>query len=164
MQTETKTTFVQKRKAYLVMGGIGLVLAAGYLGLSLRLPFGQMDQPGAGVFPVAVGVILILASLATLWEGWQLDKAVRLDLPVGADRKRLLSLIGMLVGYFLALPWLGQMISSALFCMLLMRLLSDLSWLRIAAYSLAMSLMLYFVFVSLFEVPMPVGELVYYFL
>ena len=65
-----KTTFLQKRNAYLVMGGIGLVLAAGYLGMSFQLPFGQIDQPGAALFPVIVGVILMLDSLTTMWEGW----------------------------------------------------------------------------------------------
>ena len=55
-----KTAAFQKRKGYLVMGGGGLVAAAVYLGLSFRLPFGEMDQPGAAVFPVVVGVILML--------------------------------------------------------------------------------------------------------
>ena len=154
-----KTTSLQKRNAYFVIGGIGLVLAAGYLWMSFQLPFGQMDQPGAGVFPVIVGVTLTLASLITMWEGWQLDKTVRLNLPVGADRRRLFSLIGLLVGYFLALPWLGQMISSALFCALLMRVLSDLGWPRIVAYSLVMSIALYVVFVFLLKVPLPRGTL-----
>ena len=66
-----------------------------------------------------------------------MDKAERIDFPADGDRNRLLSLIGLLLGYFIALLWLGQTISSALFCILLMRVLSNLSWLRIVAYSLA---------------------------
>ena len=154
-----KTTAWQKRNAYLVMGGLGLFFAAGYLGMSFQLPFGRLDQPGAGVFPVIVGVMLLLASLTTMWEGWQLDKAEPIDLPAGADRKRLLSLIGLLFGYFLALPWLGQIISSTVFCILLMRVLSDLRWPRIVAYSLVMSIALYVVFVFLLKVPLPRGTL-----
>ena len=69
-----KTTSFQKRKAYLATGGIVLFFAAGYLGMSVQLPFGKLDQPGAGVFPVMVAVLLMLASLTTMWEGWQLDK------------------------------------------------------------------------------------------
>ena len=60
-------------------------------------------------------------------------------------------------GYFLTLPWLGQIISSTLFCLLLMRILSNLSWFRIAVNSLVMSLALYVVFVSILKVPMPRG-------
>ena len=156
-----KTAAFQKRKGYLVIGGIGTLLAVGYLGLSLQLPFGQMDQPGAAVFPIIVGITLLLASLSTLWEGWRLDSALQVDLPTGTDRKRLLSLIGLLFVYFFALPWLGQIIASTLLCVLLIRLLSDLGWPRTIAYSLAISFMLYGVFVFLLKVPMPQGVIVF---
>jgi putative tricarboxylic transport membrane protein len=154
-----KRTYFQKRNGYLVMGGVGLFFAVGYMGMSFQFPFGQLDQPGAGVFPVVAGALLMLASLATMWEGWKLDKAEQVDLPSGADSKRLLSVIGLLFGYFLALPWLGRIISGTLFCILLMRVLCDLSWPRVVAYSLVMSIMLYVVFASLLKVPMPRGML-----
>ncbi len=38
-----------KRNAYLVMGGTGLFFSVGYLGRSFQLPFGKLDQPGAGL-------------------------------------------------------------------------------------------------------------------
>jgi putative tricarboxylic transport membrane protein len=152
-----KKAAFQKRKGYLVMGGGGLFAAAVYLGLAFRLPFGEMDQPGAAIFPVVVGVILMVASLATMWEGWRLDRDEQVDVPAGADLRRLLSLIGSLLGYFLTLPWLGQIISSILFCTLLMRVLTDLGWTRIVAYSLMISISLYSVFVMLLKVPMPRG-------
>jgi hypothetical protein len=149
----------QKRKAYLLLGGAGLIFTACYLGLSVRLPFGDMEQPGAAIFPVAVGLLLMLGSIATLWEGWKMESAAHVDLPVAAGRKRLLCLIGLLLAYFCTLPWLGQIISSALFCILLMRVLSDIGWPRIVAYSLATSFGLYAVFVYLLKVPMPRGVL-----
>ena len=152
-----KTAAVQKRKGYLVIGGCGLAAAAVYLGLAFRLPFGEMDQPGAAIFPVVVGLILMFASLTTLWEGWRIDRNEQVDLPAGADLRRLLSLIGLLLGYFLALSVLGQIISSMLFCALLMRSLSDLGWTRIAAYSLVISISLYALFVVILKVPMPRG-------
>jgi putative tricarboxylic transport membrane protein len=154
-----KTNSMQKRKGYLAVGGLGLVISIGYLGMSVQLPFGSVAQPGAGVFPIIVGVVLMLTSLAAMWEGWQMDKAEQVAVPVGADRKRLLSLIGLLLVYFVALPWLGQIISSALFCLFLMRLLSDTSWSRIIVYSLVIAVALHFVFVHLLQVPMPRGVL-----
>jgi putative tricarboxylic transport membrane protein len=156
-----KTSFVQKRKAYLAVGGIGLLLAAGYLGMAIQLPFGQLDQPGAGVFPIVIGALLMLASLATVGEGWRMERTEQVELPGGEDRKRLLSLIALLFGYFLALPWLGQIISSTLFCVLLVRLLSELTWWRVVAYSLLMSIAVYAVFVYLLKVPMPRGILIF---
>jgi putative tricarboxylic transport membrane protein len=152
-----ETTQFQKRKAYLLLGGGGMIFTACYLGMSFRLPFGEIDEPGAAIFPVAVGFLLMLGSVATLWEGWKMDSAEHVDLPAGTGRRRLLRLIGLLLGYFCALPWLGQIISSSLFCMLLMRVLSDISWPRVIAYSLATSIGLYAVFVYLLKVPMPRG-------
>ena len=152
-------TSLQKRNAYLVIGAIGVFFSVGYLGMSFQLPFGQMNYPGAGLYPAIVGFTMIMASLITMWEGWKMDKAVQIDLPDGMNRKRLLSLIGLLLGYILILPWLGQIIVSLLFCVLLMHLLSDLSWLRILLYSLVISIVLYVVFVILLKVPMPRGVL-----
>jgi putative tricarboxylic transport membrane protein len=156
----TGTSSLQKRKGYLIIGGVGLFFAAGYLGMSFQLPFGQREQPGAAVFPLIAGVLLLLGSLATMWEGWKMEQVDQVDFPAGADLKRLLSLIGLLLGYFVALPWLGQLICSMLFCALLMRVLSDrLAWPRIVLYSAGITGALYAVFIYLLKVPMPRGAL-----
>jgi putative tricarboxylic transport membrane protein len=152
-------THFQKRKAYLMLGSGGLLFTVCYIALAVRLPFGEIAQPGAAIFPLAVGILLMLGSAATLWEGWNLDAAEQVGLPAGAGRKRLLSMIGLLAAYYFGLPWLGQMVSSTLFCVLLMRVLSPISWPRIIAYSLALSSALYLVFVHLLKVPMPRGVL-----
>ena len=156
-----KTTSFPKRNGYLALGGSGLAFSMIYLGASLQMPFGKMDMPGSALFPIFSGAMLTLASLATVWEGWQMDTAERVEFPTGANLKRLLLLLGSMFGYLLALPWLGQVTSSMLFCALLLRLLSELGWLRIAAYSLLISIVLYVVFVSLLKVNMPAGVLVF---
>ncbi len=156
-----QTTSFSKRKGYLALGGLGLLFSAAYLGVSLRLPFGQMDQPGAAVFPVLSGALLMFSSLTALWEGWRLDRAEKVVLPAGADLKRLLILAGLLLGYFLLLPWLGQVVGSLLFCILLIRLLSGLGWVRVLVYSPIVSFLLYFVFVYFLKVPMPRGVLAF---
>jgi putative tricarboxylic transport membrane protein len=154
-----KTSSVKKRSAYLVIGAAGFIFAIGYLAMSLQLPFGQLDQPGAAVFPVILSVIMMFACLATLWEGWRMNETLQVGLPIGMDRRRLLIMTCLLLGYILLLPWLGQLICSILFSLVLLRVLSDLSWLRIVLYSLALSLALYVVFIVLLKVPMPRGEL-----
>lgn len=150
-------TRLQKRTGYLAIGAGGLVLSAGYLGLSVQLPFGELARPGASLFPIMVGVILAFASLSTLWEGWRTTVAEQVEFPVGRDGLRLLVLVGALFVYILALPWLGQIIASSLFLILLMRVLSDVGWPRVIAYALIISGTLYVVFVRLLSVPMPRG-------
>jgi hypothetical protein len=153
------TRRVQKRKAYLVVGWAGLALSLAYLALGAQLPFGALDQPGAAVFPMVAGVVAILASAATLHEGWRLERTEPVEFPAGADARRVLGMGGLLLGYFVLLPWLGQLLTSLLFFMLVLRLLSQYAWPRIAAYSVVMSLAVYGVFVHLLQVPMPAGVL-----
>ncbi|HEX7128169.1 MAG TPA: tripartite tricarboxylate transporter TctB family protein [Thermodesulfobacteriota bacterium] len=136
-----------------------MLLAAAYLGMALQMPFGRLSQPGAAVFPLIVGGLLVVGSLATIWEGWKTGPAERVEFPAGADRARLLGVVGLLLGYFVALPWLGQLLSSTLFCILLMRLLSSLAWPRVALYSILITGTLYAVFIHLLGVPMPRGVL-----
>jgi putative tricarboxylic transport membrane protein len=156
-----KTAAMRERKGYLVMGGGGLLAAVVYLGLAVRMPFGEMDQPGAAVFPIVVGVILALASLATLREGWQMNRNAQIDLPAGVGLGRLAGLIGLLLGYVVVLPWLGQIVSSMVFCAVLMRVLSGLGWTRIVVYSAIIAIGLYALFVRLLQVPMPLGMWIY---
>ena len=146
---------ISKRTAYLSTGGLGILLSAGYLAMATQLPLGEMDAPGAGLFPVLVGAIMCFASLATVWEGWKTPQADGIELPVGQDRTRLFKLIVLLALYFTAMPWLGYSLSSWAFALLLMRLLSTLSWWRCGAYAALMTGVIYFCFIYLLKVPMP---------
>ena len=150
---------LQKRKGYLVVGTCGLALSAGYIGMSLHLPFGELSRPGASLFPILVGVLLVIASLSTLREAWRISVAEQVEFPAGQDCRRLLVLVAALFVYILALPWLGQIIASSLFMILVMRVLSDAAWPRVIGYALIISGTLYVVFVRLLNVPMPRGLL-----
>ena len=150
----------QKRKGYLAIGGAGVALSAAYLGLTLRLPFGTLAKPGAGLFPLVAGATLLVASLLALREGWSMPRDLEVEFPAGEDRRRLLLLAAGLIAYVVLLPWLGQLVCSALLCMGLIRMLSNsLSWPRVVIAGLLMSVVLYGVFVVALKVPMPRGEL-----
>jgi len=148
-----------KWKGYILMGAAGILLSAGYLWEAMQLPFGRPDQPGAGLFPVVVGAILLLASLATIWEGVRMERAEEVDFPAGTDLYRLLKLIAYLFGYFVLLPLLGFPLASVVFCTFLIHALSDVSWLRCAVYAILMSASATYLFVHLLNVPLPRGIL-----
>lgn len=150
---------IRKGTAYILVGLIGLALAAGYLVLSFRLPFGRMDQPGAAIFPIIVGITLVLGSLATVAEGMRAGPDEEYALPIGADRNRVVLLIALLCGYVALLPVVGQFAAGALFIAVLMRSLSKLGWPRIILYSLIMAAALHFLFVTFLKVPLPTGML-----
>ena len=152
---------ISRSQGYMGAGILGILLSAGYLHKALELPMGEMDQPGAGVFPLLIAGILFLASISALWEGWKNRAHTEaLDLPKGEDGVRLVKLVALLISYFVAIPWLGFALSSVLFCILLIRLLSALSWQRCAAYAVIMTAVVYLIFITILKVPMPAGILV----
>jgi len=152
---------VSKGAAYLAVGAFGVLLTTGYIAMALKLPLGQWDRPGAALFPIIVAVIFGGASLVTMWEGWRgdPDRSTRVEVPSGGGLGRLLGLLASLLGYYLLLPWLGQLIAGFGFCLALMRLLSNASWVRIGATAAIVSLAVYIVFIHFLSVPMPRGIL-----
>lgn len=146
---------ISKKKSYTWTGLLGLLLSAGYLHVSLDLPMGALDEPGAGLFPILVSAIMAFASAAAMWEGYKAPTSDAIELPTGGDSARLVKLVLLLSAYFVAIPWLGYSVSSLIFCILLIRLLSDTNWMRSILYSIIMTAVVYVVFIYLLKVPMP---------
>jgi putative tricarboxylic transport membrane protein len=146
---------ISKKKSYTWTGLLGLLLSAGYLHISLDLPMGALDEPGAGLFPILVSAVMAFASAAAMWEGYKAPTSDAIELPTGGDSARLVKLVLLLSAYFVAIPWLGYSVSSLIFCILLIRLLSDTNWMRSILYSIIMTAVVYVVFIYLLKVPMP---------
>jgi putative tricarboxylic transport membrane protein len=136
---------------------LGFVLAsAGYLALSLGYPFGSVAKPGAGFFPVAVGVFLCAAAAAVMLVGFRRATAGAVAVDTVA-RARVMATAAALVGFCLLVPWLGYPICALAFVAVLLRRLGGTRWpgaLVTAALSAAIS---YYVFAVLLAVPLPRG-------
>lgn len=152
-----QSVFWSRSKGYIVVGAIGICLSVLYLALSFQMPMGRVRQPGAGVFPVISGFLLLLGSVSALWEGMKQRKSEKVELPAGSDLLRLLAVLGGVLGYLILLPVLGQLISSTLFCFVLIRALSSLSIWRVMLYAVLMAGAAYLLFVRILMLPMPVG-------
>ena len=146
-----------RSKGYIVVGAIGICLSVLYLALSFQMPMGRVRQPGAGVFPVISGFLLLLGSVSALWEGMKQRNSEKVELPAGSDLWRLLAVLGGVLGYLILLPVLGQLINSTLFCFVLIRALSSLSIWRVVLYAVLMAGAAYVLFVRILMLPMPVG-------
>jgi hypothetical protein len=68
-----------------------------------------------------------------------------------------LAVLGGVLGYLILLPVLGQLISSTLFCFVLIRALSSLSIWRVMLYAVLMACAAYLLFVRILMLPMPGG-------
>ncbi len=152
-----QSVFWSRSKGYIVVGAIGICLSVLYLALSFQMPMGRVRQPGAGVFPVISGFLLLLGSVSALWEGMKQRKSEKVELPAGSDLLRLLAVLGGVLGYLILLPVLGQLISSTLFCFVLIRALSSLSIWRVMLYAVLMAGAAYLLFVRILMLPMPAG-------
>jgi len=159
MTIQSTTRHVSMRGGYFITGTLGLLLAIAYLYLSREYTFGTMDQPGARVWPTVVGLLVVIASLCVLWEGWQMPRDATFELPAGADAMRVVYMIGLLVIYFVLMDVIGQFLASTLFCVFFMRLISPLSWPRLIAVSLGITISLYLIFITVLKIPMPKGLL-----
>ena len=128
-----------------------LLAAAGvYLALALRLPFGAVERPGAGFYPVMVtGATVSAFRNAPPAE----TDAVGLD---AASRRRVVISVVALVAFCLGLPWIGYPASAFAFVAVVLRYLGS-GWtaaLLAGALSAAGS---YGLFAVLLDVPLPSG-------
>lgn len=149
-----------KRKGRLVVGVSGFLLSVGYLVEVQKLSWGTMAQPGSAVFPLLLGVALAAVSLLIIGESARAGSVTgSVDLPRGADRKRILGLVAALAGYVVLLPVLGFILASAGFAVAVLRLLSGLSWLRTAVLAIVVTAATYLLFALVLGVLLPKGVL-----
>ena len=141
------------RAVPLVLLGVGAV----YLFLATNLPFGSTARPGAGFYPVVVGIFAVLVALGATISAFRTPRAVAAGpaLDAGA-RRRVLVTMGTLAGFCLALPWIGYPPAAFAFVAVVLRVLGS-GWtaaLVIGALSAAGS---YALFAGILDVPLPRG-------
>ena len=142
-------------------GGSFIFLAAGIYGmaLSIRLPFGRWNEPGAGVFPLVLSCLLCVCGISWFVRGKGEEKE-----PVGLGEflRRFvtpLKIIGITAAFILFLEPLGYLLASTLYLFVL------LLW--VSRYGLWIAMVLSFAFgpgswlffSKLLSTPLPKGFL-----
>jgi putative tricarboxylic transport membrane protein len=136
-----------------------LLAAAGvYLILALRLPFGATARPGAGFYPVMVGIFAIVAALAATASAFRAAPradayAVEMD---GAARRRVVISVIALVAFCLALPWIGYPAAAFGFVAVVLRYLGA-GWTAALLTGVLSAAGSYGLFAVLLDVPLPRG-------
>ena len=134
-----------------------LVAGGGYLVLAMPYPRGVAAKPGAGFFPLMVGVFVCLVAVAFVIETFRRVPPRGEDLPYEA-RVRVASTAGALIAFCLLLPWAGYPAVTLLFAAAMLRALGA-SWtvaLATAAVSAGAS---YYLFAKVLSVPLPQGAI-----
>ena len=133
-----------------------LIVAAVYLTLAVRLPFGTAARPGAGFYPVIVAVfavVVALAATASAFRGARSEVVVELD---HASRRRVVISVAALVAFCLGLPWVGYPAAAFAFVAVVLRYLGA-RWTTALITGVLGSAGSYGIFAALLDVPLPRG-------
>ena len=137
-----------------------LLLGIAYLAASIRLPLGTKIRPGAGLFPLLVGVSLTTLSALVLISSLKQKEESSKDkepFPEGEDRRRVAAMAVTLILFVILLKPLGYIVSSALLLAATFRLLGLQSWGKIIPISILTAAISYYVFDSLLGTLLPRG-------
>ena len=140
------------------LAAVVFVLLGGWICLeALQVPFGSFRMPGAGFFPLLIGLTLSVLSLVFL--GMQLlgnTTAVPQVLPARAE-------VCYLVVAIFAAVWLferaGYVLTMVLFLGVMLKVLGKLGWATTIGLALAGSLAAYMVFSRVLMIALPSGPL-----
>lgn len=150
-----------KRKGRIVAGVLGLLFGVLFTWYTwIDLPMGTQDRPGAGVYPLVVGIALVVVSLLTIVEAWSTDQITgELRLPQGDKARRALLMAAALIAFIALYQFLGQYIASSLFMIAALFVLGTRSWVRNVCYGTAIGVGISAFFVELLGVRLPEGLL-----
>jgi hypothetical protein len=130
---------------------VPLALGVGGLVLSARMGLGSFTDPGPGLWPALICVVLTAMSVVLLAGGRRFHNAealTRSSLPV-------LGALVTLVGLVLAMPYVGFEIPTLVVSFLWVAVLGRERWLLSAVVAVALTAALWLLFVQLFAVPLP---------
>lgn len=140
-----------------IAGVVFLVASGVYLFLAARLPIGTVAQPGAGVFPRVVGVLLVVTSVMLVAQALR-HREPGARLPADAWR-RVSGVAAALAVFCLALPWLGYPVPAFGLLLAVLRMFGVTRWRAAVLVALLAAAISYYVFVFVLDVPLPAGPL-----
>jgi putative tricarboxylic transport membrane protein len=149
-----KRTIHAERISY----GIVLLLSAGAFFLARQFPRAEEAHSGPGSFPLALSVVLGSLALAGLLHNGRQSSVPEVSVPSsGEERRNILFLGGLTVGYLLLMPLLGFISSTALLCALSLMILGFRRPVQALASGFIAAFALYWIFGVLMNVALPKG-------
>jgi putative tricarboxylic transport membrane protein len=96
---------------------------------AFRLPMGEMKDPGAGFFPLMIGMVTGLLALIALFRSLREKRGPSAPRPTEPFRWwNLVVILAALVAYALTLTKVGFMINTFLFMLLLVKVIEPQAW------------------------------------
>ena len=150
----------------------GLMLAVGlvYGGMAMNMPRGDLAYPGPGLFPMVVGVFLVVTALGCLLQ--EILPRMRAKEPAPSalpnqapaepeerNVKKTVQLTALMIGYIFVLKPLGFPLAICAFLALAIRIFGYRRWLPTLAMAVLIAGISYVAFMVWLKVPLPLGIL-----
>ena len=148
---------VSVRAGEMAAGALLLLFACAIVWGSFQMSAGTAGAPGPGYFPRALGVLLVLVSVALLIRALRLVRAA--DEAVTLGHRDIALTVAALAVLGLLFEPAGYVLSASLFMFVLLRAFSTLGWVRSLVAAVATALATYYLFVKLLGVTLPAGPL-----
>jgi len=143
--------------------GIALsILSAGMISAALRLPYGNLHNPGPGFFPLWLGVILGGMSIALFVQttrGKESERTLKEILEEDVRWGKVLLVLGALIIYGFLMDTIGFLIVTFLLMIVLLRFIEPQPWKVVIGWALGGSVGSYLIFEVWMKLRLPKGFL-----
>jgi len=123
---------------------------------SLSLPMGRLSEPGAGVFPLIVSLLLLLAGTSMFFAGTEKAFANGF-LSFLKEQKVPFLIILITVVFIFLLEILGYVVTASLYIFLLFSVVSRYKWSFALTCAGLIGIVSWYIFDILLETPLPKG-------
>jgi len=138
-----------------VSGTALLVFALAIAWEAAKLPFGSINAPDAGFFPLSLAVALALLSGLIVLGTW-LPETAAAAMPSWRGASRVSVAVATMTAYVAVIDWLGYLLATAVVMLLLLRGIERLKW-RTSVVVTAFSVVGSYVLFRRLGVPLPPG-------
>ncbi|WP_155614691.1 tripartite tricarboxylate transporter TctB family protein [Paenibacillus validus] len=137
-------------------GIVLLIFASIVFWQSFSLKYYTAFGPGPGMFPRWLSGILIIISIVYIWQSVKKEVFQFKDIfPKGRELGNILSVLASVVVFMLIVNFTGFIIASTILLFIL--LVREYKWYSGLAISAVTSIILFIVFKSFFDIPLPVN-------
>ena len=144
-----------------IFGGIAIFLFGMATALlSLGMPIGTFRMAGTGLFPLCLGILLMVLSVLFLLKLYVKGKKLTGKKPMAeltGATKQMLLFLGAIVFATLFFNKLGYPLISFLLMVALLRILGMRRWIFNISLSFMTAVVCYFLFVNWLKIPLPKG-------
>jgi hypothetical protein len=152
-------------------GAVLLLIGGGYLVYGLRYPLNTLADPGPGVFPLGVGLFLVVLGAVQLIQsgrrflmGNAAEPGNRPAAPAEPQKQTRSErvpwiMVGILILYLSVVSWVGFLVSTAILVVTCSKLMGTPGWIRPLALAVGILVSCHFLFSVWLHVPLPIGYL-----